>query len=505
MAAVPALTAFGLSHHLAAQARTGAPGSLAAVPASTQDHAAVVRRYCVTCHNDTARPGGLSLAAFDVARAGSNPEVAEKMIRKLRAGLMPPPLAARPEGTVYEALVSALEANVDAAAAATPSSVTRTFQRLNRPEYARAIHDLLDLDVDAGHWLPLDTKSANFDNIADAQALSPTLLEGYLNAAAAISRMAVGDRRAPTVDSTYTNPGYLSRHPWEHVDGAPYGTRGGIVVNHVFPADGEYVFEVSIVSGANARFEDIDVSINGERVALVEYEPGPAGGADGRGGRSVRHEPVVVRAGEHLVAAAFVKRLDVPYEDLIRPHDWSFAGGGSGGPGITTLPHLRDLTIKGPYRSTGISDTASRQRIFTCRPTVPAEEAPCARQIISRLPTWPTARFSASHRSRRRPPCWSSWAQRTVTSVCPVEEDQHGIDHRGIAQAIRRWEDDAAAADSEPGAGGDRGGGAGRDRRRSARVAEPDADSAGVRTDRMEDGLAGSHLLRRLRLPPEHG
>src|SRR5436190_6846646 len=426
MAAVPALTAFGLSHHLAAQARTGAPGSLAAVPASTQDHTAVVRRYCVTCHNDTARPGGLSLAAFDVARAGSHPEVAEKMIRKLRAGLMPPPLAARPEGTVYEALVSALEANVDAAAAATPSSVTRTFQRLNRPEYARAIHDLLDLDVDAGHWLPLDTKSANFDNIADAQALSPTLLEGYLNAAAAISRMAVGDRRAPTVDSTYTNPGYLSQHSWDHVDGAPYGTRGGIVVNHVFPADGEYVFEVSIVSGANARFEDIDISIDGERAALLEYETGPAGGADGRGGRFVRTEPVVVRAGQQHVAAAFVKRLDGPYEDLIRPHDWSFAGGGSGGPGITTLPHLRDLTIKGPYRSTGISDTASRQRIFTCRPTVPAEEAPCARQIISRLASEAYRRpLSAGEIDRLMPFYWSSGAGeagRAGGAPAPVQE-----------------------------------------------------------------------------------
>ena len=384
IAALPALTAMGLMA-APAQSRSAPARSRAVVPAAVQDHTALVRRYCVTCHNDTARTGGLSLAAFDVARAGSRPEIAEKVIRKLRGGLMPPPLAPRPDAAVYDALVAALESNVDAVAAATPSPGTRTFQRLNRPEYARAIHDLLDLEVDAGHWLPLDTKSANFDNIADAQALSPTLLEGYLNAAAAISRMAVGDRRAPAVDSTYTNPGYVSQHPWDHVDGAPYGTRGGIVVNHVFPADGEYVFEVSMVSGANARFEDIDVSIEGERVALLEYETGPAGGADGRGGRSVRTEPIVVHAGQQRVAAAFVKRLDGPYEDLIRPHDWSFAGGGSGGPGITTLPHVRDLTIKGPYKTTGISDTASRQRVFSCRPTVPSEEAPCARQIVSRL------------------------------------------------------------------------------------------------------------------------
>jgi hypothetical protein len=350
-----------------------------------QDHNAIVGRYCVTCHNDKSRTGGLSLAAFDVTSAAENAEIAEKMIRKLQAGLMPPPLAARPDAAAHAALVAALENNVDAAAAAKPNPGTRTFQRLNRPEYARAIRDLLDLEVDAGNWLPLDTKSANFDNIADAQALSPTLVEGYLNAAAAISRMAVGDRHAPTVDSTYASPGYVSQHPWDHVEGAPYGTRGGMGVNHVFPADAEYVFEVSLVSGSNARFEDIDISLNGERVALLAYEPAAAGGADGRGARAVRTEPILVRAGQYRVAVAFVRRSDGPYEDLIRPHDWSFAGGGSGGPGITTLPHVRDLTIKGPSRVTGISETPSRQKIFSCRPTMPAEGRPCARQIVTRV------------------------------------------------------------------------------------------------------------------------
>jgi Protein of unknown function (DUF1592)/Protein of unknown function (DUF1588)/Protein of unknown function (DUF1585)/Protein of unknown function (DUF1587)/Protein of unknown function (DUF1595)/Planctomycete cytochrome C len=362
------------------------PAPVASHPAApAPDHNAVIRRYCVGCHNEKTKSGGLSLAAFDAAAAATNAEVTEKVIRKLQAGFMPPPLAARPDPATYTALVRALEQTVDTAASANPNPGVRTFQRLNRPEYARAVRDLLALDVDAGSWLPLDTKSANFDNIGDAQALSPTLLESYLNAAAAISRLAVGDRHAPSVDSVYTSPGYMSQHPWNHVEGAPFGTRGGMVVDHVFPADGEYVFEVDLVSGSNARFEDIDISINGERVALLEYEPGPAGGADGRGGRSIRTEAVLVRAGQQRVAAAFVRKVDGPYEDLIRPHDWSFAGGGSGGPGITTLPHVRDLTIKGPSRITGLSETASRQRIFTCRPTRPAEEQPCARQIVARL------------------------------------------------------------------------------------------------------------------------
>jgi cytochrome c551/c552 len=357
-----------------------APG---AAPAA--DHNAVVRRYCVTCHNDTRKTGGLTLSAFDVARAADNAEVAEKMIRKLQAGMMPPPGSSRPDPAAHASLVAALETTVDAAAAGKPNPGTRPFQRLNRPEYSRAIRDLLALDVDAGSWLPLDTKSANFDNIADAQSLSPTLLEAYLNAAAAISRLAIGDRQATTVDATYAAPGYVSQHPWDHVEGAPYGTRGGMVVNHVFPADAEYVFEIDLTSGSNARYEDIDISIDGERVALIEYETGPAGGADGRGAVPMRTEPVLVKAGQHRVAAAFVRRVEGPYEDLIRPHDWSFAGGGSGGPGITTLPHLRDFIVKGPYKITGISETASRQKIFSCRPTTSAEERPCARQIMSRI------------------------------------------------------------------------------------------------------------------------
>ena len=369
----------------AARVVAKAPAAIKPVASHPPDLNPVIKRYCTGCHSEKGKAGGLSLVSFDVAHAAQNVEVAERVIRKLQAGFMPPPLAPRPDAATYAALIATLETDIDAAAAIKPNPGAKTFQRLNRPEYARAIKDLLALDVDAGSWLPLDTKSANFDNIADAQALSPTLLESYLNAAGSISRMAVGDRNAPTVDSTYSSPGYVSQHPWDHVAGAPYGTRGGTVVEHVFPADAEYVFEVDLVSGSNARFEDIDISIDGERVALIEYETGPAGGADGRGAVPMRTEPILIKAGQHLVAAAFVRKVEGPYEDLIRPHDWSFAGGGSGGPGITTLPHVRDLVIKGPYRVTGISETASREKIFSCRPTSAAEERPCARQILTHL------------------------------------------------------------------------------------------------------------------------
>ncbi len=348
----------------------------------------VVQRVCVGCHNDRSRSGNLSLEHFDVASAGTNAEVAEKMIRKLRAGMMPPPGARRPADEALTGLAQKLETVVDEAASRDPNPGGRTFQRLNRPEYERAIRDLLALDVHAKNWLPPDQMSANFDNMADAQTLSPTLLEAYLNAATAISRMALGDRNPPAIDETYTNSQYISQHPWDHVEGAPYGTRGGLVVDHVFPADGEYVFSLTFTSGSNTPIEDIDVSIDGERVALLLYDTNPRGvAADGRGFTPTKTQPIQVRAGQHKVAAAFIRRTEGPYEDLIRPHDWSLAGGGSGGAGVTTLPHVRDLIIGGPYRVMGMSDTASRRKIFTCRPTVSSEERPCARQIISRMGT----------------------------------------------------------------------------------------------------------------------
>jgi len=354
-----------------------------AAPAESPDD--IIQGYCVDCHNDVTKAGQQSFETFEVAKAGDHAAVAEKMVRKLRAGMMPPPGTPPPDSVSLNGLITALETRLDAAAAAHPNPGSRTFPRLNRTEYSRSIKELLDLDVDAGQWLPLDSMSANFDNIADEQMLSATLLEAFLNAASDISRMAVGDLHAPAVDRTYTNTSYASQHPWDHVEGAPYGSRGGIVVSHVFPADGQYVFEVNLTGGNNSRLEDIDVSINGEQVALIKYETQRAESADGRGGSPMLTDPVTIKAGQHTVAAAFVRRREGPYEDLIRPHDWSFAGGGSGGAGITTLPHVRDLVIRGPVKVTGLSDTPSRRKIFVCRPTGQADEKPCARTITARL------------------------------------------------------------------------------------------------------------------------
>lgn len=357
-------------------------------PASTlppMDPDTLIQDYCVDCHNDVTKAGGQSFETFVIADTGKRADVAERMVRKLQAGMMPPPGTTPPDAASLKGLIDTLESRLDAAAAATPNPGRRVFPRLNRAEYARSVFEILDLEVDAGQWLPLDTLNANFDNIADEQMLSATLLEAYLNAASDISRMAVGDRSAVSLDRTYANTTYASQHPWDHVEGTPFGTRGGMAVKHVFPADGEYVLQVNLTGGANSRLEDVDVSINGERVALIKYETQPNESQDGRGAIPMRTDPIVVRAGQHLVAAAFVRRSDGPYEDLIRPHDWSFAGAGTGGAGVTTLPHVRDLVVRGPLRVTGLSESASRRRIFSCRPTGPEDETPCARAIVTRL------------------------------------------------------------------------------------------------------------------------
>jgi hypothetical protein len=351
---------------------------------------AVVRRLCGLCHNPQLLMGNLSLQEFDVAAAATTPETTEKMIAKLRAGMMPPPGIPRPGGDTMQSLVQTLETLVDDAAAANPNPGSRTFQRLNRAEYAQSVKNLLGLDVDAGDWLPLDTKSANFDNIADVQMPSATLLNAYLNAASEISRLAVGDPEARPSSTTYGVPRLASQ--WERVEGAPMGTRGGVSVMHTFVADGEYEFTVSLHSiptgqlfGSTAPFDEhVEISIDGERVGLIEVDRWMSQ-ADPTG-MELTTAPVPVRAGPHRVTAAFLRTFDGPVNDLIAPIGHSIADTQIGAEhGVTSVPHLRELVIAGPHNPTGVSETPVRQRIFACRPTSPEEERPCAQRIIAML------------------------------------------------------------------------------------------------------------------------
>ena len=357
-------------------------------PGAAADLTLVVERYCQTCHNERRLRGNLSLEGFAVEAAATRAGVTERMIRKLRADMMPPPGARRPAGDTLVALVEALEELVDAAAGTTPRPGNRPFQRVNRPEYERLIDELFGLKVDAADWLPADQISASFDNVADAQAISPTLMDAYLTAASEIARQAVGQADAAPSSRTYSNDPAVSQHEWETVEGAPYGTRGGVSVLHSFPADGKYVLTLGFMSGWGERFHEIDVSVDGARVALLRYAASTPGLIDfqGRLGFPMQTDSIFVRAGQHRVSAAFIRRMDGPYEDLIRPNDWSLTGT-EASYGTTSLPHIMHMTVEGPYQPTGVSETSTRRKIFVCRPTSPDEERPCAERIVGALAT----------------------------------------------------------------------------------------------------------------------
>jgi hypothetical protein len=355
-------------------------------PIRAEDLTAVVRQYCVVCHNDQALTGNLTLQAFDVAVAATQAPTAEKMIRKLRAGMMPPPGMPRPAGDTLLQLVQTLENEVDAAARREPNVGVRRFPRLSQAEYERAVHDLLGLQVDAGKWLPPDVLSGSFDNMSASQALSTTLLDAYLRAAVDVSRLALGDPDAVPVTTQYKTPFEVSQHAWDHVEGTPFGTRGGMVVTHDFPADGYYTFQILTRFGTgNARSistEQVDISIDGESVALLGL-PHNGGGVISE----IKTEPVFVAAGQRKVSAAFVNLVDGPYEDRFRPTEWSAAGLAGDGYGVTGLAHLTHLLITGPNDVRGVSDTPIRQRLFTCRPAAAAEERTCAESILEGLAT----------------------------------------------------------------------------------------------------------------------
>ena len=343
----------------------------------------VVQTYCQVCHNDAMMTGNLSLAGFEVENAPNRPETAEKMIRKLRAGMMPPPGMPRPSPDTLLALVEELETRVDREALMNPNPGSRRFQRLTRAEYEKSVHQLLELEIDASRWLPEDTFLGNFNNLSAAQGLSTTLLESYLRAAAEVSRIAVGNPEALSVSSKYTNPIHVSQHSWDHVEGTPFGTRGGMVVKHDFPTDGEYVISIETLFGKGLSGQDLDISIDGVGVAQLALEHNGDKTVD------IRTDPIFIPAGQHQVAAAFVRQIEGPYEDRLSPFKWSFVGGEDAQQwanyGITALPHLADLMITGPVSSGPVSKTASREKVFSCYPDMEDEEYECAEQIISRI------------------------------------------------------------------------------------------------------------------------
>jgi len=355
----------------------------------TADSNETIEQYCTRCHSEQRQRGGLVLEGFDVENASEHADIAERMIKKLRAGMMPPSGARRPEEVVLSDLADELETRLDDAWEDDPEPGTRLFQRLNRAEYAAAVEHLLGIDVDVSSYLPLDTKSNNFDNIADVQMPSATVVEGYLRAAGQIARLALGDPEAEVGNTIYRMPRIAGQK--DQVEGAPFGTRGGLSVVHNFPADGKYVFHImpynaveGEVFGRTWGSEQIEISIDGERVALLEidrwmHESEPSG-------LNIRTDSIQVSAGPHRVTAAFVKQFEGEVDDLIRPIEHTLADGQIGiGYGVTTQQHLQRMTVLGPFEVTGVSDTPTRRFVFSCRPTAPSEERTCAESIVERL------------------------------------------------------------------------------------------------------------------------
>jgi hypothetical protein len=331
------------------------------------------------------------LDKMDVTHVGEDAEVWEKVVRKLRSGMMPPSGARRPDKAAADTFSLWLETELDRYAAAKPALGSPGIHRLNRTEYANAIRDLLALEVDVTALLPPDDASFGFDNMASSLSVSSALLEGYLSAASKISRLALGDTTAAPNQHTYTAPADLSQN--EHIEGLPLGTRGGMLIHHNFPADGDYLFQIALLRGTSeelfgrsSKDEKLEISIDGLRVRVFDID------AEEKDRTRVDNvtQPLQLRipvtAGAHSIGAAFIKKSYTPLEDVfsstylrssISVLDVSRSG----------VPHVSSVTVGGPFQVTGVSDTPSRRRIFTCRPvgSTANAETRCAEQIVSTL------------------------------------------------------------------------------------------------------------------------
>ena len=353
--------------------------ALAAQPADTsQASLDMLDEYCVTCHNLDDYAGSLDLSLLLSEGIPQHAETWEKVIRKLRAGMMPPPSEPRPQSPQYLALTQWLETEIDNAAPLQPG--TKTLHRLNRNEYANAIRDLLGLDIDPALFLPQDTLARGFDNMAGSLTLSPTLLEAYATAAINIARTAIGYLNSPT-EATYIPNGDTSQN--QHLEGMPFGTRGGMKVSHTFPADGEYNFMIKNHRvGTFIPGEQLELSIDGERLHLWEYSN--LGRGRGEGGEGDLSVVIPVTAGTHMVGVTFIATQYRPSFGVIKQYD-RISLENEMLPGLYNHPVIGLFKIQGPFNATPPTDSPSMRRVFICKPLELAEEQACARNILSNL------------------------------------------------------------------------------------------------------------------------
>ena len=358
--------------------------------ATTADQRARLDQYCVTCHSERLEVGGLSLQDLDLNNVADHAEVWEKVVRKLRAGSMPPQPRPRPDAETYDGFRTWLEAELDAAAERAPNAGrTEALHRISRTEYHNVIRDLLGLEVDVSELLPADDTSYGFDNIAGVLGVSPTLMERYLSAARKISRLAVGSPVPSAIEETFRIASDLGQDA--HIAGLPFGTRGGTLIDFNFPEDAEYVISVVPDGPLFIESHELEVTLDGERVELFTVgrtlEPGERRGLYAEADpREVR---LRVNAGPHQIGVAFLRKTAADPERTRKLYLRPFTGEGSGGDS-RYQPYVDRVSITGPFESSGTRpalDTPSRARLFVCHASAAdgPEATACATDILSTL------------------------------------------------------------------------------------------------------------------------
>jgi len=410
---------------------------------------AILKQYCVSCHSPQVKSGGLVLTVQDLANPGAHAAIYEKVVRKLRAGVMPPAGMPRPPKPAYDGFALWLETELDSAAVSHPNAGrTEALHRLNRAEYQNAIRDLLAVDVNMSDLLPADDGSYGFDNIAGVLKVSQTLMERYLSVAGTIGRLAVGEPPRSPEAITYRLSPQLPQY--EHIDGLPFGTRGGAMIHHIIPADAEYEIQVLLqrasggaISGL-AEPHDLEISVDGAEAKRFTVKPVASGRGGGAKGTSEKAPPekiekaekkeadadlhfrIALKAGPRDIGVAFLMKDHAEDTSLREPFKRL---DNSGGNGVNlSQPHVAAVIVTGPLNIAEAkvgADTPSRRRIFLCHPATAAEESPCAEKILSSL----------ARRAYRRP---LTSADAAILMASYKDGRKEGDFEQGIEVAIRR-------------------------------------------------------------------
>jgi hypothetical protein len=383
------VSAIGLAAAAAVASASAANPHASAIEANWK----LLENYCVECHNATDWAGGVAFDTMQPDTAADDAEIWEESVRKLRGALMPPPGKKQPDEATRAAFVQSMESFLDYNAAQKPRAGSVGLHRLNRTEYANAIEDLLGLRIDPAGLLPRDDKSDGFDNAADVLKVSPAFLEQYMSAARYVTIEAIGNPAARTQSRIYAGP--PNANQYVHIEGLPLGTRGGMLIEHDFPADGEYEFTINGLIGAGYLWGVMDrntliITLDGERVfeetlgGEEDLEAVDVRQAEGVGEINARFKNIRrhVKAGPRKIGITYLAKTAAESNEIL--HGFvPVAGMGQHVNGNSDGPRILNVEVKGPFKATGVSETPSRAKIFSCRPKTAAEELPCAEQILS--------------------------------------------------------------------------------------------------------------------------